>query len=417
MGTKLNRIEQEFVLNSVIDGNTPFRLHRKQRNLEAFLKSYDDKIMSFKMISEETPEKGEEIRFYFFFQNNMHSFDSRVSAVEGNSIHVILPSGIYKALQRKHERIRSPRGISASFLLKGKSIELDFPKTDSYAVVEKPQVSMKFEESSIAKMIAEFRRRMQSMISSSEIVIFRDREPAGFEEALLFKTAKVLWIPSTRDTFPVDDPFPDGRIITKEQLDEIVVQGDDEQIISSANIDDLLEKKLANGILSEIFSPMLYHQYLVGYIHLANDTEKSEKLGVGMVEYAYQFAKVLCYSLEINNYFKPSKVSERRYDAGIIDISASGLLFTHPAKELTRDLLVHTDIALNLQLGDRSMAVGSRVIRKFSDRDHLYIALQFLDIKPEDFRLLYETIYGERLDEAAEDHWEGGIPPPELRLD
>ena len=227
MGKKLSRIEQEFVLNSVIDQNIPFRLHRKREHLEAFLKSYDDKTMTFKTISEAVPEMGEEIRFYFFFQNNMHSFDARMSRIEGNTAIIAFPSGIYKALQRKHERIKNPEDITASFLLKGKSIELDFPKTDSFAVVEKPQVSMQFDESSIEKLMSDFRKKMTGIVSHNRIVIFRDREPEGFEETLLCRSAKVLWIPSTLEPFPNEDPFPEGRLMTRSQLDEIVIQGED----------------------------------------------------------------------------------------------------------------------------------------------------------------------------------------------
>jgi hypothetical protein len=416
MGTKLNRIEQEFVLNTLIDENIPFQLHAKTADYEAFLKSYDEKTMIFHLLSESVLQEGEDVRFYFLFQNNMHSFGGHIRGIDGNRVHITFPSGIYKALQRKHERIKDPTGISASFLLKGKSIELDFPKTDSYAIVEKPLTSMKFDESSISNLMGEFRRRMKDLASQSRLVMFREREPSGFEETLLFKSAKVLWIPSTQEPFPIEDPFPDRRLITRDQLDEVVIQGDDEQIITSININELLHRKYESGIYSEIYCPILYHQYLIGYVHIQNKVEKREKLGIGLVEYAFQFSKVLCYSLQANGYFSQVKAKEKKYETGIIDISASGLLFTHPEQELTRELLVHTDITLNLQVKQRSMSIGCRVTRKFTDRDRLYIGLQFLDILPEDFRFLYETIYNRPLDEELESQWEGGIEPPELQL-
>jgi hypothetical protein len=417
MGTKLNRIEQEFILNTIIDQKIPLKLHTNRCDFEALIESYDDKKIIIEITSDSLPREGEDIRFFFFFQNNMHSFNAEINKIDDKKATIIKPEGIYKALQRKHERVRNPEDITASFVLKGKSIELDFPKMNNFVVVEKPQLSMQFDQSSISKLMLEFRKKFKPLVSDNKIVILKDRGPSGFEENLLYKSSKSLWIPSTQSDFPIEDPFPDGRIVTRDLLDEYVVEGEGDDIITSLSIKRIISEKYKNGIFSELYCPILYHQYLVGYIYLVNTKDKKEKIGFGLVEYVHQFAKVLCYSLEVNGYFKPTKISEKKYDTGIIDISASGLMFTHPAKELSRELLIHTDIDLNLRVKQRNMVVGSRVTRKFMDLNRLYIGLQFLDITPEDYRFLYETIYGKPFVEEYDNQWEGGIPPPTLNLE
>ena len=148
-----------------------------------------------------------------------------------------------------------------------------------------------------------------------------------------------------------------------------------------------------------------------------NTEEKKEPIKEGIIEYIYQFAKVVCYSLEAHGYFTSLANQERDFETSIIDISASGLLFAHPMQELSRDLMIHTDLRLTLKFPNRKMQITARIIRKFKDRDHLYIGLQFMEIAQEDYRFLFEEIYGKRYEQRFDDLWEGGIPPPELVWD
>jgi hypothetical protein len=40
----------------------------------------------------------------------------------------------------------------------------------------------------------------------------------------------------------------------------------------------------------------------------------------------------------------------------------------------------------------------------------------FMRMQPEDFRFLFEHLYGKRFSEEYEGKWEGGAPPPPLDL-
>ena len=39
------------------------------------------------------------------------------------------------------------------------------------------------------------------------------------------------------------------------------------------------------------------------------------------------------------------------------------------------------------------------------------------DIKPEDFRFIFEIVYGRSVTAEDEENWEGGTPPPKLKFD
>ncbi len=82
-----------------------------------------------------------------------------------------------------------------------------------------------------------------------------------------------------------------------------------------------------------------------------------------------------------NGYFKVENSTERRYEAPIIDLSASGLLFAHTSADLAKELLVHTDLELTVRLDTRHrLPVGGRIMRKFRDAESAYFGLLFLRI-------------------------------------
>jgi hypothetical protein len=126
---------------------------------------------------------------------------------------------------------------------------------------------------------------------------------------------------------------------------------------------------------------------------------------------------VLSYSLQLSGYFTSrDTVAERRYESPIIDISAAGLLFAHPRQELSRDLLVHTDLDVTVRFAERRLSIHARVRRKFQDGERSYFGLQFLSISPEDLAFLFQKLYGRPYSSEEDDRWEGGTPPPPLDL-
>ncbi len=168
--------------------------------------------------------------------------------------------------------------------------------------------------------------------------------------------------------------------------------------------------------MSELWCPVLYNEYVVGYVHVWNTAARRERISRDVIEFVQQFAKVLCYSLVTNGYFKVENSTERRYEAPIIDLSASGLLFAHTSAELVRELLVHTDLDLSVRLDKRTIPVGGRIMRKFRDAENTYFGLLFLKIEQEDFQFLFHFLYGKEFDPSLEGRWEGGAPPPPLDM-
>lgn len=415
MGQKLDRIEKQFVLNSVIEHNTVLKLHGNRKETHGKLIDYNEDYLTVKVQNSFDFNKGDELRIFFFF-NKSHTFNTFIKEIQKENIILENPEGIYKSLERKHERVNTPDNADVYFIFKGTNIALEFPKTIHYQDKE-PKIKIDFEKKDIKELISEFRELMKNKVSFNEIIILRNRILETFEEKILCDTTKSLWIPSTYEEIPETDPFPDNRIITLNDFIEYERKLNTPESFIKSHIDNILFEKTKANIYSELYTPILYMQYLVGYIHIANNTDRQERINRELFLTAYEFSSILCYALELNGYFDSKKNEERKYSPVIINISASGILFSLPSNTLSTQIHIHTDLTLNLLLKKRKIEIFSRVVRKFSTEDQLFIGMQFLEISPENYRFLFETIYGKTLDENSENYWEGGSEAPPLKLD
>ncbi|HET6486961.1 MAG TPA: PilZ domain-containing protein, partial [Spirochaetia bacterium] len=311
-------------------------------------------------------------------------------------------------------RVKVAGDIQVSFSLKGKSVELKFPKSERYKSLEPPEVSPEFDSDRIQEVVRIYREKMEPRVTESAIAMLRDKVPRAWEEKIIVRLGKSLWIPSTEEDFPSHDPYPDGRIITKADLVRLEQEGGAQPHVITSRLANILYEKTKQQLFSELWTPVLYNEYAVGYLRIWNTLPRRERISRELLDYQQEFAKILCYSLATNGYFRAETSTERRYEAPIIDMSASGLLFAHTSNDLVRDLMVHNDLPLSFKLEGRTMKIGARIMRKFRDAENVYFGVLFMKIEPEDFAALYQFLYGKPFDPAADGRWEGGAPPPPL---
>ena len=418
MGTEVGRIEKEFVFKSLVDDKATCDLHGSRKEFRCLFSGVGDETLELRPV-EGTLEgfaPGDDVRIFFYLKNNYHTFASKVIEAAADHVVVSQPPGVYKNLQRKFERVRLQGSIDVSFSLHGTKVELNFPKSDRFSAVPPPEADGTFDPRRIQEVVKAFRDRMKSLATDNKIVMLRDRLPRLWEEKTIIRLGKSLWIPWTAEDFPARDPFPDERVVTKSELVALEEEAGSAAYLVNSKLGNILYEKTKKDIVSELWCPVLYNEYVVGYVHVWNAADRRERISKDLVEYVQQFTKVLCYSMVTNGYFKVENSTERRYEAPIIDISASGLLFAHTSPDLVKDLLVHTDLDLSVRLDTRTIPVGGRIMRKFRDVESSYFGLLFLKVSDEDFRVLFRYLYGKEFDPASEGRWEGGAPPPPLDM-
>jgi hypothetical protein len=212
---------------------------------------------------------------------------------------------------------------------------------------------------------------------------------------------------------PVIDPYVQPRIITRDIFEDFLrEQGVRDDLVE----DEILRferNKKNSGILSELMVPLLFQEYVIGYVRLANSQAGRPPFDLAVLETFQQFAKVLAYSLKVNGYFRNAPKKRDDYSADVIDISAGGVLFSNASRELTTSLLPGSGISLSLAIKGRTVKTSGMIKRVYRDASRGYFGVEYVQIAPEDFRFLFETLYGRAFTDADAASVEGlGVRNP-----
>jgi hypothetical protein len=418
VGIPIGRIEKEFILSAVRDKGMPVDVHGDKKLDTAKVFRFDSGSISLvKEDGDFSPYREEEpIRIFFSYYGHTMTFESFVEKTERSLIQIRYPKLMIKNLERKYERVPPPEGAKASFVIQGQQIVLDFPRSRNYEPLQEPVFNEDFDVTSIQKLTDSFRSKIGRIAEDNRIRMFRDNEPETFEEKCITRFGRVLYIPDTNRSFSQEEMYGSTRIISRDMLKEVLIEEGTNPNNVHLRMSAILTEKSDEGIFSEIYCPILFQDYVTGYIYLMNGEEKRKGFSEELVDYVSQFSKVLAYSLKLHGYFKGEEPMAEEYVPEIVDVSASGMLFAHPSPHLADQFGLYTDFDLILTFENRKMTIPSRVMRKFSEEDLYYYGILFLEIQPEDFRYLFDYIYGREFTSEDENRWEGGAPPPELDL-
>ena len=133
---------------------------------------------------------------------------------------------------------------------------------------------------------------------------------------------------------------------------------------------------------------------MIGYVYLVNNLPGKPPFDLPVLETFHQFAKVLAYSLKVNGYFQNSPKKVQDFSADVIDISAGGLLFSNSSRDLSTSLLPGSDLGLAIKAKGRTIKAYAKVKRIYRDSTHSYFGVEYTELAPEDFRFLFECLYG-----------------------
>ncbi len=417
MGEKVGRIEQEYVLGVICDQNMPIDIHGKEYQVSGTAVDSEDDQLFIKCDTDEGKlfSRGETVRVYFSYFGHTMMFETKVTQ-PGSTLQLAIPPGLVKNLERKFERIPKPEGLSMSFEYEDVTVELSFPQSREYREVDEPLISEYFDADEIQSLVEQFRDKAVGFAEHNNIVMFRNREPSGFEEELIADTGKSLFIPQLDRGLPAEGQVVQHPVVSKELFPDPTEQEGSYLGMNRQQVEAYLREKSSSGTFSEIYSPVVYLQYVVGYVHLYNTHKRKRPFNLDTLDFALEFSYVLAYSLKESGYFQTEKKEKRHFEAEIINISASGILFSYPTGELTRSIGIYTDLDLLLHIEKRAIRVSGRVMRRYEVEDMTYFGLQFMEIQPEDFRFLFDHVYGRPFTEKDDQLWEGGAKPPKVEL-
>jgi hypothetical protein len=159
-----------------------------------------------------------------------------------------------------------------------------------------------------------------------------------------------------------------------------------------------VKSKYKNGISSDLWVPVFFQGYVVGYIHgWVNTDSNLPALDYKVIDTLYQYGAAFADSLRINGFFESGKRKNAPFEGQILDISASGLLFVYPPNPATPallPLLPDCELEIKLVTPPRTVSAKAKIVRRFKKKTQGYFGARFLDMAPEDVRYIFEYIYG-----------------------
>lgn len=395
MATNLKRIEKEFILGSARDDKIPFLLIAGTGEWPCFISSIVPDSLTFThAMPLRLLKRGQTYEFRFVYREQPMAFRARILEVRESSVTTESPEDVYKNLGRRYSRRAPPNELAISFSFKGDRYQLSFPTTREFEPVVEPERNSAFDPSDIRALVGEFDERASEVASERSVRMFKERRPESLEERVIVRTGKIYYLPTSAGGLPVVDPYVTPRIVTREVFADFLRDEDVREDLVADEVLRFERNKKTSGILSELMIPLLFQEYVIGYVYLVNTQLGRPPFDLPVLETFHQFAKVLAYSLKMNGYFRNAPKKARDFAADVIDISAGGLMFSTASRELTTSLLPGSDIELAIKSKGRTVKVLASVKRIFRDASRSYIGIEYSELAPEDFRFLFECLYG-----------------------
>jgi hypothetical protein len=389
-------IELEFILKEVMRAASTVIIHGSGKSLSAVIHDFgkDFLTLDYKDTDPEVEDfkLWEEVSVYLANHEQRSTFKAKVNKIGAGRLVLGLPDKILKAPQRNAVRVPPPRNVSLSFFLQEEVVSIDCPESSEYTEIDLPVLREGFDTSSMNNLVESFRRKASELVVKNGIVMFnKGRKPVSVEEEILCYYGRAILVASTMSTLPVVDPYPDGRVVTQSMVDDYERT---RSSLEGSRFETARLEKALSGIVAEAWCPILYYQYVVGYVYLMNDQSRPVSLDFRAIDFSWEFARILAYKLRDSNYFRADpEARPDPFKPGVIDFSATGCLFYLPKASFRIKLKIGAIIDLCIDTGHSELQVKGRIARRYDDKENEYYGICFVSAEDEDLSILKAALY------------------------
>lgn len=395
MAVLVKNIEKEFLLTTAIREKAPVLCVAEEGEWTVRLISIGPAILTF---SHEIPlrmlRRGGRYEFRYTIRGQTIAFKATMLEPGERNFGVSLPDQLYKNLSRKFIRLPPPEDLTASFTFEGERYDLKFPPSAAFVPAKEPEPSPEFDYSDLKGLMAEFEDKALSIGSERGIVMFKDREPETVEERLVATTGRCFYLPTAVSGIPRSDPFAERTILTRDDFMAYFSDAGMERDFAEDEVVRVERGKRAAGVLSELTVPILFQDYAIGYASVVNKQAGRPPFDLQAVERFVAFARVFAWSLKIHGYFKDAPKLDGTYQTQVVDVSVGGLLFATDDAVLIRRLREGMPVGVRLNARKRTVEAGGVIRRHHAGRGEGFFGIEFGSMAPEDFRFLFEYLYG-----------------------
>ena len=390
MPTAVKRIEKDFLLKAILDEKTSLR-YSKDRQRYVLLVEEIRKDGLLLRSDESLDGVGLSGKITLTFDHNGSSmlFETSVIGTRGTELVCSIPEVINKDLGRTDIRVNLPRDMTVSVAFSGPRYKLPFQKLRQYHPVGPGP-------SGIENLKARFEAMAKEQGWEPKTVLARQKSDlVRPEERLIAHTGRTLFLPRVGQGFPSEGAPPCDDIITEEVflrflLESEGIEGGD----AAANMRNFIGGKKFSGIGSEAWVPILFQEYMVGYVHLAGRGKVS--VGEDALRLAREYTRALAIMLEEKGRFAQARMSSAPFEAAALDISSSGLLICCRLPEIAGKLMVNSCLKVTISTAGWKMATLAAISRIQKDKTSVSAGCRFVGMKPEDGERLLTCLHGSR---------------------
>jgi len=412
MATPVGRIEKEFLLKAMYDEKLPvmYIKDRTEYTLTLDHPAGDGDLIFRPDRPLEKFKPRTKLTLLFNYKGQVIDFTTEVLLQKEGQIFCAAPETLYKNLDRNYLRVDAPQDIKILFTFRGDRFNLAFPKISEYENIVEEDLLRNMDPKNLSGLISQIAVSLKNFADGYKIVNFKEKKPETTEELIVSETGKTLFIPSTVGFLPKTDPYPKKRIITEEIFKRYLETTGIGTSFLDENIQRFLKNKFDDGIYSDAWVPILFQEYVIGYIHIWVDKQQRQPFDFSVLDNVYQYAKVLAFGLKENGYFEHGRVQNEPFEGRVLDISASGLLFAYSlGTTLLSTLLVDAELTVTIEAPNRTINVVARIVRRFKDKNAGYFGCRFMNMEPEDTRFLFEHLYGRGIDDSEKTFLTGQV--------
>jgi hypothetical protein len=371
MATPVKNIEKELLLKALFDEGIPVSYYKDRIEYVFLLKRTIGEDMVFEVNQPiEKLKIKERIDLTFEYRGKPVAFIAEVVQIKELEITCTIPDNFYIDLDRAYSRVSVPTQVQVNFIFLGDRDRLAFPKVPEYSTEDLGHIFQDDDIKNLSGLIVQMSTWIKTFASNYRLVIFKDVKPSTTEERII-----------TEDVF-------------KRYLE---TTGIGVGFINNACA-RFIKAKADSGIFSVAWVPILFHEYVIGYVHIWIDTADKPPFTYQIINTLFQLTKVLAYSLKINGYFEKGKLKNDPFEGKVIDISASGLLFAYPVSaNISSALKPDSRLTVKITTPERSITTEAIIKRRVKDKTIGYYGCRFDKMDAEDHNYLFEFIYGKPL--------------------
>ena len=305
MATPVGRIEKEFLLKAIYDEKLPI-MYMKERTEYIFklehsagdeLTFLPDRPLGKLKVHSKLP-------LLFDYRGQVIDFNVEVLSQKDDLIICKVPDVLYKNLDRNYLRVDAPSDLKIRFLFRGDRYNLSFPKVSEYENIVSDDLIRSLDPRNLSGLIKQITGALKNFSDGYKIINFKEKKPETIEERIVAETGKTLFIPSTVGFLPKTDPYPKKRIITEDIFKRYLETTGVGPSFLDENISRFLKNKFEDEIYSDAWVPILFQEYVIGYIRIWIDKQARLPFDFSVLDTVYQHAKVLAFSLKENGYFE-----------------------------------------------------------------------------------------------------------------